>query len=195
VPTEEKVKEVELLRELFESCTSAVSADYTGMSVQATTALRHELREKGIRFRVVKNSLVYLAADAAGQPAAKDMVAGPVGIAFGFDDPVGPAKALTQFIRTTGSPMAIRGGLLGGRALSAAEVADLAALPPKDQMIARLAGQLNGPITGLVYVLSAPVAGLARVLQRRIESVEEGPSGQDTEITGADRVEDTAAEA
>ena len=91
--------------------------------------------------------------------------------------------------------MAIRGGLLGGRALSAAEVADLAALPPKDQLIGRLAGQLNGPITGLVYVLSAPVAGLARVLQRRIESVEEGPSGQDTEITGADRVEDTAAEA
>jgi len=66
--------------------------------------------------------------------------------------------------------MEIRGGILGDRTLSPAEVAELAVLPSKDQLLARLLGQMQAPITGLAYVLSAPVASLARVLQRRIEA-------------------------
>ena len=195
MPTEKKVKDVEGLRELIESCSSAISANYEGMTVDAMTGLRRTLREKGIRFRVVKNSLIYLAADSAGQPALKEIVQGPTGIAFGFDDPVEPARALTQFIRSTRSSLTIRGGLLDGRALTSEKVASLAALPPRLELLARLAGQLAGPITGLAYVLNGPVAALARVLKGRVEQLEEQgtvPESGSQEAGPATEEEDTS---
>ena len=172
MPTDRKVKDVEDLQKLLESCTAAISADFTGLKVDAMTALRRALRERGVTFRVVKNRITYLAADAAGRPAVKEIVQGPTGIAFGFEDPVEPAKALTDFMISTRSPLKIRGGLLGDRALSSEEVASLAALPSRDQLIAHLLGQLQAPITSLAYVLIAPVASLARVIQRHIEQAD-----------------------
>ena len=173
MPTDRKINEVEELRGLIERCTAAITADHTGLGVGAMTELRRAMRLRGVQFRVVKNTLTYLAADAAGRPAFKEVVQGPTGVAFGFDDPVEPAKALTDFITSTRSVLKIKGGILGDRGLSAAEVADLAAIPSKDQLLARLLGRMQGPITGLAIVLNAPVASLARVLQRRIESAGE----------------------
>lgn len=170
MPTEAKASQVQELKELFESSTVAISADFTGMGVGAMTELRRALREHGVRFRVVKNRLAYLAADAAQKPIIKEIVEGPTGIAFGFGDPVEPAKALTQFIRATRSTLEIKGAVLGDKRLSAAEVDALAALPPRDQLIARLIGQIQAPISGLVYVLNATPSALARVLQRAAEA-------------------------
>jgi large subunit ribosomal protein L10 len=172
VPTDQKVKDVEDIQKLLETCTAAISTDYTGLKVDAMTALRRALRQRGVTFRVVKNRITYLAADAAGKPAVKEMVQGPTGIAFGFEDPVEPAKALADFMTSTRAPLRIRGGILGDRALSAGEVASLAALPSKDQLIANFLGQLQAPITSLAYVLNAPVASLARVIQRHIEQAD-----------------------
>jgi len=186
VPTEQKVKDVEEIQKLLESCTSAISADYTGLKVDAMTALRRALRQRGVTFRVVKNTISYLAADAAGKPAVKEIVQGPTGIAFGFEDPVEPAKALTDFMTSTRSPLKIRGGLLGDRALSAEEVASLAALPSKDQLISNLLGRLQAPITSLAYVLSAPVASLARVIQRHIEQADTQDGESDINPRGRD---------
>ena len=173
MPTERKVKAVEGLRRLIEGCTVAVSADYTGMGVGAMTELRRALRQRGVEFHVVKNNLTYLAADAAGRPLVKDIVQGPTGIAFGFADPVEPARALTEFVKSTRSPLQIRGGVLGDRVLTAQEVGDLALLPAKEELVARLMAHLQSPVAGLTYVLNAPVSALARVLQRRIEAMEQ----------------------
>lgn len=176
VPTEAKRAQVESIRELLESSTAVVSTDYTGLSVESMTDLRRVLRGNGVGFRVVKNTLTHLAADAAGKPGMKEIVEGPTGIAFSTGDPVAPAKALREFIRSSRSQMTIRGGLLGEQVLSAAEVDTLADVPSKDELIARLMGQLMAPVTSLAYVLDAPVASLARVLQRRVETAgnEEG---------------------
>ena len=176
MPTEAKRAQVEATRELIESCTAVVSTDYTGLSVQDMTELRRSLRGNGVGFRVVKNTLTHLAADAAGKPGMKEIVEGPTGIAFSTDDPVAPAKALREFIRSGRSTMTIRGGLLGEQVLSASEVERLADVPSKDELIARLMGQLMAPVTSLAYVLDAPVASLARVLQRKIDTAanEEG---------------------
>ena len=141
------------------------------MSVGAMTDMRRALRDKDVEFRVVKNSLVYLAAEAAGKPLVRDIVEGPTGIAFGYTDPVEPAKALSDFVSSTRSPLKIRGGVMGDRALTAEEVATLASLPSKDELISILLGRLQGPISGLAYVLNAPIASLARVMQRRAEAV------------------------
>ncbi len=170
MPTEAKRAQVESIRELLESSTAVVSTDYTGLTVESMTDLRRVLRGNGVGFRVVKNTLTHLAADAAGKPGMKEIVEGPTGIAFSTDDPVAPAKALREFIRSSRSQMTIRGGLLGEQVLSAAEVDTLADVPSKDELIARLMGQLMAPVTSLAYVLDAPVASLARVLQRKIDT-------------------------
>ena len=156
----------------MERCTIAISADYTGLGVGAMTQLRRALRDKGVEFRVVKTTLAHLAADAAGRPAMKDITEGPTGFAIGYGDPMDPAKALVDFIRANRSALRIKGGLMGGKTLSAAEVDTLATLPSREELIARLLGQMQGPIAGLVYTLNAPISGLANVLQRRVEQAE-----------------------
>ena len=173
MPTERKVQSVEQLRKLIERCTVAISADHSGMSVSAMTDLRRSLRDRGVVFHVIKNRLAYLAADAAGKPALKEIVHGPTGLALGFADPVEPAKALTQFLRSGRYTMAIKAGVLGERVLTAAEVGSLAALPGKDELISQLLRQFQGPVTGLARVLDAPISALARVLQRRVETASE----------------------
>ena len=172
MPTEEKVQQVDEIKQLMESCTIAISTDYSGMAVGALSDMRRVLRERGVRFRVIKNSLAYLAAEAADRPSVKSIIEGPTGMAFGFGDPVEPAKTLVDFIRSTRAPLKIRGGILGERVLTDAEVNALALLPPREQLIARLLGQLVAPITGLVYTLNAPISGLATVLRRRVEVME-----------------------
>lgn len=173
MPAEHKIQEVERLKTLFESSNTLICADFSRMGVGPMTELRRALRERGVEFRVVKNRLTYLAADAAGKPLIKDIVQGPTAIAFGFDDPLGPAKALTEFIKASRSPLKITGGVLNGRALSPSDIAELALLPGMEELIARLMAQLQGPITGLAFVLNGPVASLARVLERRLESMAE----------------------
>ena len=155
------------------SCTIVISADFSGLGATAMTALRRALREQGVHLRVVKNRLALLAADAAGRTIIRDIVEGPTAIAFGFDDPAGPAKALADYIRTTRSPLAIRGGVMGERALTAAEVNRLATLPSKEELVARLMARIQAPAGGLVNVLQAPVSGLARVLRRHAEAVQD----------------------
>ena len=170
LPTDRKSETVERLRRLLEGCTIAISADYSGMTVGAMTELRRSLRDKGVEFHVVKNRLVYLAADAAGKPAVKEIVQGPTGLALGFGDPVEPARALAEFLRNTRYPLAVKGGVLGDRVLTAQEVRSLAVLPSKDQLIAQLLGLFQGPITGLARVLNAPLSALVTVLQRHMEA-------------------------
>ncbi len=136
------------------------------------TALRRALRENGVGFHVVKNTPAHRAADAAGKPWVKQIIDGPTALAFGYGDPTVPARTLTEFIRRTRSSLTLKGGVLGERRLSAEEVAALAELPPKEVMVARLLGQLNAPLYRLVRALNSPIAGLATVLQRRVEAMQ-----------------------
>ena len=119
---------------------------------------------------MVKNRLARLAADAAEQPETKIIIEGPTGLAFGFGDPVEPARALKQYVVANRSALKVRGGALDGRALSAEEVDELASLPPKDELVAQLLTRVQSPIYGLANVLNAPIAGLARALQAVAES-------------------------
>jgi len=148
------------------SCTIAITADFTGMGVTAMTDLRRALREQGVHLKVVKNRLARLAADGAGREMIKDIVDGPTAVAYGFDDPVGPARALAGYIKTNRSPLAIRGGVMGDRALTAQEVDTLASLPGRDDLIGRLLSRMQSPVAGLMTVLQAPMAGLAQVLHQ-----------------------------
>jgi len=174
MPAEHKIEAVDRLKEKLKRSTIVISADPTGMSVTDMTAFRRSLRKSDVEFRVIKNSLAYLAADAADKAMVKEVIHGPTGIAFGTGDPIEPAKALVEFIKSNRSPMIIRGAVLDNRVLTKADVESLASLPGRDQLLAQLAGLMLNAVTRLVYVLDAPLKGLATVLQRHADVLESG---------------------
>jgi large subunit ribosomal protein L10 len=128
------------------------------------------LTKAGIGYHVVKNTLVYRAADQAGKPQLRDIIEGPVALAFGYDDIANTAKTLNQYIKSAALSLQIRGGLLGNRILLPEEVASLANLPPKEVLISKLMGQLQAPIGTLHNILSFPLQGLLTVLQNKAQT-------------------------
>jgi large subunit ribosomal protein L10 len=172
-----KEKKGQMIDELagnLSRCTIAVATDYRGLTAKEMVQLRRRLTEMGIEYRVIKNTLTRFAAEKAGKKQLETLLAGPVAIAFGYDDVIKPAKILREHIRSTGSVLQIKGGILGDKLLTAEDIANLATMPSRDVLIAKLAGQLNAPLQALHNVLSAPLRGLLNVMQARIKQVEGG---------------------
>lgn len=176
MPTDRKVQAVRDITEWLDGATIVISTSYTGLPVADLTSLRRTLREKEIRYKVVKNTLAYIAAENAGRPELKEIIQGPSAIAFGYGEPTDPAKALSEFIRETRSPLKIHGAVLDGRVLDGGQVEQLASLPSKDELVAQMLSRMQSPIAGLVNVLNGPISGLARVLQGRIDQIQEEPA-------------------
>ena len=172
MPTDKKREIVEELRKKISECTIAIATDYRGLSVPAMTELRRSFREKGIEYRVVKNTLTYRAAEEANKPQLREIVQETTGIVFGYGDPVEAAKAVDDYIRTSRSTLAIRGAVLDGQVLTRDQVASLARLPTREVLLGRVLGQMMAPVTSLVFTLNALLAGLVMVLQRHIEQEE-----------------------
>lgn len=178
MPTQEKIDRVEALKDKLERCSIALSADYTGISVNEMTELRRQMRAAGVEFTIIKNTLMYLASDAAHRPNVKEIVQGPTAVALGYDDPLDVAKAVADYIRTSRSSLTIRGAVLGdGPAMQASEVNRLAALPPKPQLLAILLGQLQAPIQRLASILNGPLQSLDGLIMARISQLEESGAG------------------
>ncbi len=185
---EYKVQAVEELRDKLSRSTIAVGARFQGLTAQQTSDLRRRLQAQGIEFKVVRNTLASIAAVEAGKISVEVVLQGPTGIAFGYGDAVEPAKVLVEFARTTRLPLEINGAFMDSKTLTAEEVRTLATLPPRDQLISLLLGQMQAPIAQLLYVLNAPIQALATVLQRVAESgaeaeapAAEGPAAEPSE--------------
>lgn len=168
---ERKVQIVSDLADNVSRSTVIIATNYQGLLAKQMAELRNALTKAGIQYHVVKNTLIYRAADEAGKPQLKEVIEGPVALAFGYDDIVGTAKILNQYAKSTALPLQIRGGLLGERILLPDQLAALANLPTREVLIARLVSQLQSPIGTLHNVLSFPLQGLLNVLQRRAQSM------------------------
>ncbi len=174
MPTQQKIDRVEELKDQLERSTITFSADYTRTSVNQMTELRRAMRAGGIEFTVVKNTLMYLAADQAGMPQVKEIVQGPSAVAFGYDDPAAAAKTISDYARANANTFSIRGAVMGdGAALGPEGVTRLATLPPKPQMLAILLAQMQAPMARLVGALNGPVQNLDNVLRARMSQLEE----------------------
>lgn len=174
MPTQEKIDRVEELKERLERSTITLGADYTRTTVNQMTQLRRAMRDNGLDFTVVKNTLLYLAAEQAGRPQVKEIVQGPTVVAFGYDDPAAAAKTLADYARQNANTFAIRGAVMGdGAAMGPEEVTRLATLPPRPQMIAMLLAQMQAPLSRLVGALNGPVQNLDNVLRARMRQLEE----------------------
>ena len=169
---QEKAQIIEELRETFTRCSIGILTDYRGLVTSEMTALRRNLQGAGNEYRVVKNTLARFAAEKAGYDDLAGAFLGPVAIAFGYDDITTPAKIITSYVRESAVELSIKGGFMGDRFLTADEVMTLSTLPPREIMLARVAGGMISPVTALLNCLSAPLRGLSGILQARIQQLE-----------------------
>ena len=190
MPTEKATRQVEELKKAFEDSPLVITAQYTGLKMAQLIGLRAALRPTKSRFRIVKNTLAAIAADRAGRAVIREVMGGPIGVITSHGDPAATAKALVDYLQTSRIELKLRGGVLGSQVLTPARIEELAKLPAKDQLVAKLLGQMMAPAAGLVTVLSGPVRGLAAALQRIAEQ-----KGKAAEVRPAAEVAPAAAPA
>ena len=177
------------------SAETLIVADYRGLTNKQLEALRDELLKHGARFRIVKNTLTRRAAELAGAEALLVMLEGPTAIAFieSAGDPAAVAKALATTAKET-NVLSLRGGILEGKALSGEDIAELATLPPLDQLRGLLVGAVVAPLTQLVALVSAPLRDLHGLIDARIKQLED--QGQvvsaDVEVAETEQLDESA---
>ena len=166
MPSEKILKEKQAyVAELTGDISQAVSGvvvSYKGIDVAADTKLRRELREAGVDYRVVKNTMLSRAAKDAGIDGLDDVLKGSTALAI-CNDHTTAARILAKHAETS-KTFEIKAGFVEGKVVDVAAVDALAKMPPKEVLVAKALGGLNAPITGFVYVLDANLSGLARTL-------------------------------
>ena len=163
---EQKKEVVAELTEELKGAEAVFAIDYRGISVPQAAELRTGLRDAGTRFRVVKNRLTLLAADAAGTDEIKEHLSGPTALALVDDGDVALAAKTISRLGGEWELLGYKGGLMNGEALDADSFQSIARLPGRDQLNAQFAGIVASPLTGLVRGLGSMVQGLASQLQQ-----------------------------
>jgi large subunit ribosomal protein L10 len=159
----DKVVELQQLEAAFKGSDSAILVDYKGMNVPQVTELRRQLRSAKASYKVVKNTIAKRALKGTSFESLEKFFEGTTAVAYTNTDPVALAKTLTTFGKTAPT-LQIKAAVVQGRAVKPAEVAELAALPGKPELYAKLLGTLNAPMVQLVTVLSATSRSLVNVL-------------------------------
>lgn len=168
-----KAETVEELRRSIDSQKGAVVAEFRGLTVTEITSLRKKLRGVNAEFKVVKNTLMRLAAKDTGFGQLDGFFKGPTAVALTQGDAVALAKAMKEF--AAGSPkVKIKAGFFEGRVLGTKDVETLADVPPREVLLARLAGGMASPIAQLARALS----GTPRKLAYALNSIQEQKSKQ-----------------
>jgi len=161
---DEKKKIVEELREKFLKTKVLIVSDYKGLQVESLNSLRRKLRDAGIEFQVVKNTLLRRASQETDVALIQDAFKGPSAIALSYDDPVAPAKVLTQFAKEN-QKLEPRIGVMGGKVIDLNGIKALANLPSREVLLSQLLSVMNAVPTSFVRVLSAVPSGMLNVLQ------------------------------
>jgi large subunit ribosomal protein L10 len=195
VKKEDKEQVVEALTERLKTAETVLVADYRGLTMPQIDALRTRLLESGARFSVVKNTLTRRAAEAAGNEALLTLLEGPSAIAFieSDGDMVAAAKALADSARET-RVLAIRGGVMSGREMTAAEVESLAMLPPLEVLRGQVLGAIVAPLTSLIGLVSAPLQNLHGLIDARIEQLGGSEAAPEAPAAPAEEAPGPAAE-
>jgi large subunit ribosomal protein L10 len=157
---QEKEALVSDLKQKFEASKTVVLADYRGLNVAEVTELRKKMREAGIDYKVIKNTMTSRAAKAADIEGLDQYLAGPIALAFSSNDYAAPAKILAEFAKTHKN-LELKAGVLDGKVIDLESVKNLAELPSREVLLGKVAGLLQAPVRGLVTVLAGPLRGLA----------------------------------
>lgn len=159
-----KTKKVDDLRTVLADAKSIVLSDFTGLNVKDISELRRLCREKGIRFRVVKNTLAKRGLEELGVAGLSPYLEGPTAIAVSTEDEALPAQLLKKFADDYELPR-LKGGYVSGRVITAQEVVRLASLPGREVLLAQVVGTAQAPLRGMVNCLSASLRDLVNVVK------------------------------
>jgi large subunit ribosomal protein L10 len=153
---EEKAQVVAELTEVISQASGMYFTDYQGMTVEQSTKLRNELRKSGLKYRVAKNTLIKRALEANGKlnEEITKVLIGQTAVAFGFEDPVAPARVLRDFTEKSDKPV-VKLASIEGVTYPGSQLKMVAALPTKKEVVASILGSLQAPISGIVGVLGA----------------------------------------
>ena len=153
------------LKEKLTGAKGAVLVNYRGLTVAQDTKLRRQLREAGVDYRVVKNTMTRIAAQEAGLEGLDVYLEGPTAMAISATDPVAPAKIITDFVKEHKlQVLEVKAGLVEGNVIDENGVKALASLPSREVLIAKMLGSMQSPITGLVNVLQGSIRNLVYAL-------------------------------
>lgn len=159
----EKKQIIQDLHERFAKSAVVIVTDYKGLDVAAVTKLRRLLSEAGVEYQVVKNTLLVRASEETDVARIQALFKGPSAIALSYQDPVAPAKVLSQFAKEN-DKLEIKGGVLQGKVLDMAGVKALADLPSREVLLSQVLGALNAVPAGFVRTLNVIPVGLLNVL-------------------------------
>ena len=189
---EEKKQIVSSIAEQFKTAVSGVFVDYCGLTVEEDTQLRNKLREAGVEYKVIKNTLTRFAAKEVGFDELDPILNGPTSLAISMTDEVAPAKVIADFAKTH-EQLEIKAGFLDGKVLALDEVKQLAATPNRETLLAKLLGSLNAPISNLARTLQALVDNGVEPADIKIEK-EEAPAEEAAPEVAEAPVEEAPAE-
>ena len=160
----EKAGKVAELKDLLSSSKGAVLVDYCGLTVAEDTELRSKMREAGVKYMVAKNTFIRIAAQEAGIEGLDAYLEHNTAVAFSAEDPVAPAKILNDFSKDH-KALEIKAGILDGKVIALDEVKALAELPSREELLAKLVGSMQAPISGLVNVLQGTIRNFVYTLE------------------------------
>ena len=163
MPTEAKRATVAELREDLAASSTLVTTEYRGLTVREIGEIRRALRKNNVTYRVVKNRLMRIAAEQEGNAGVAGLLRGPSAIAFGTGDGTRVAKSVLEAVRPY-KLVKVTGAVVGGKSLDAAGVQLLATLPPREIILAQLAGAFNAPATQVAGLLAASLRSLGSLL-------------------------------
>nr|WP_314278825.1 50S ribosomal protein L10 [uncultured Peptostreptococcus sp.] len=147
------------IAEKLEKAASVIVVDYKGLTVEQVTELRSQMRDAGVDYKVYKNTLVRRAASQVqGEAFANfndEQLVGPNAIAFGYEDPVAPARVLKAFMDKNPNKLSLKMGVVEGEFYDENKIVALAAIPSREELIAKLLGSLKAPMSNFVYLLDA----------------------------------------
>jgi large subunit ribosomal protein L10 len=159
----EKQAIVEELHEKFAASKVVIVTDYKGLDVTALNSLRRKLRDAEVEYKVVKNTLLTRAADSTDAALIADSFKGPSAVALSYEDPVAPAKVLTDFAKENDN-LEIKIGVMDGKVMDAAGIQALSSLPSREVLLAQVLSAMNGVPTAAVRTLNAIPAQLLNLL-------------------------------
>lgn len=164
ITRKKKEELVDKFAEKLEKSKAAVFTDYKGLTVEEINEVRNSLREQGIEFKVIKNTLFGLAVKKAKLDIdSKELANHPVAVAFGYDDEVAPAKIVFNFAKSH-EALEIIGGILEGKSIEASSVKSLAQMPSREELLAKMIGSMNAPVSNFVGVMHANLRNVVGVL-------------------------------
>lgn len=187
---EQKKQIVEDMIAKLRGAAAGVFVDYCGLTVEEDTELRKKFREAGVEYKVVKNTLTSRAAKEVGFEALNPILNGPTALALSVDNPVAPAKVISEFAKKH-EALEVKAGFMDGAIISLDEIKALADTPTRDELLAKMMGSMKSPISGLARLLNTIVEGGVELADLAAKKAAEAASAEEAPAEEAPAAEAT----